>query len=204
MSTNKRSVADSTQTEPNQTETIDTLISIQNFALESIREDQRVDSESGRQAEALYQRCELSAQRGEVVLLLGPSGAGKSLLTNYLLNIESPLSETLLMGSIGHAEEPTMHIQLDENRSVEVLSDRYPEELRGRVGVMFQLLALLEDLTVSQNLMFANDQSRQPKSSQLWNAWVQDTMSDLKLSDTLLNEPVSSLSGGQRQRVGAV
>jgi len=66
---------------------------------------------------------------------------------------------------------------------------------------MFQSLALLEDLTVSQNLMFANDQSRQPKPKQVWSAWLQDTMSDLKLAETLLNEPVSSLSGGQRQRI---
>ena len=177
------------------------LLTIRDFALESIREDRGADSESGRQAEALYQRCDLSAQQGEIVLLLGPSGAGKSLLTNYLLNITTPLSETLLIGSLGKDQPPSIKITLDDDQEIEVLADRYPEQMRGRVGVMFQSLALLEDLTVIENLRFARDQSRQPKHGAVWRAWLEDTLRDLKLAETLLNEPVSSLSGGQRQRV---
>ena len=149
-------------------EDITPLLTIRDFALESIREDRSSGSESGRQAEALYQRCELSAQQGEVVLLLGPSGAGKSLLTNYLLNIITPLSETLLIGSLGKDQPPSIKVTLDGDHEVEVLSDRYPEEMRGRVGVMFQSLALLEDLTVIENLRFARDQSRQPKRDAAW------------------------------------
>ena len=70
----------------------DDVITITRFALESLRDDKSEGSESGRQAESLYRKCELSAKRGEVVLLLGPRGSGKSLLTNYLINITSPLS----------------------------------------------------------------------------------------------------------------
>ena len=134
------------------------FIEIRDFKLESIRKDKadpekgEQPSESGRRAEALYHSCELSAQRGEVVLLLGPSGAGKSLLTNFLLNITSPLSETLLMERGARHASPSILVRLDERTEVEVLADAYPEELRGRVGVMFQSLALLEDLTLEQNL----------------------------------------------------
>ena len=63
------------------------VIEITRFALESIRPPERGSEDDGKTAEALYHSCELSAQRGELVLLLGPSGAGKSLLTHFFLDI---------------------------------------------------------------------------------------------------------------------
>ena len=49
------------------------VIEITRFALESIRPPERGSEDDGKTAEALYHSCELSAQRGEFVLLLGPS-----------------------------------------------------------------------------------------------------------------------------------
>lgn len=207
------------------------VIEINRFALESIRPPEKGSTQSNKIAEQLYHHCELSAQRGDLVLLLGPSGAGKSLLTNFLLNITSPLSQTLYINRGDSRIEPSIKIRLHDvnpehstskaakNESeqvdkepskaptdlgineLEVLGDRYPEELRGRVGVMFQSLALFDDLSVSENLRFANDRSRQPKTELAWNAWVEDSMRELQLPDTLMHESVASLSGGQRQRV---
>lgn len=183
------------------------VIEITRFALESIRPPERGSEHEGKTAEALYHSCELSAQRGELVLLLGPSGAGKSLLTNFLLDITSPLSETLLINRGDERIAPSIKLRLpcshedDKVEEVEVLSERYPEALRGRVGVMFQSLALFDDLTVSENLLFANDRSRTPKKGLEWATWLSDTMKSLKLSETLTHEAVSKLSGGQRQRV---
>lgn len=176
------------------------FIEISQFSLESIRPN----DEGGFKAERLYQKCELKALRGEVVVILGPSGAGKSLLTNYLLNLVSPLSETLLINE-GHTQtSPSMKLYLDETQpqeGIEVLQSPFPKELEGRVGVMFQALGLLEDLTVRENLLFANDQAQNPKTGPDWERWLKETLHSLKLSDTLLAEPVSKLSGGQRQRV---
>jgi len=154
----------------------------------------------------LYRRCELRAFPGELVLLLGPSGAGKTLLTNFLLDLASPVSERLVVNDGDERRRPSMRLRLAQGagrppREVEVLGERYPEALRGRVGVMFQSLGLLEDLTAEQNLLFANDQSAQPRSGLEWATWLQDTLARLKLSETLLHEPVGKLSGGQRQRV---
>ena len=175
-----------------------TFIKISDLSLESIRPSGPL----GVQAERLYQRCELSALRGEVVVILGPSGAGKSLLTNYLLNLVSPLSETLYINEGDLRRTPSMKLFFEpEAEGIEVLTPTFPAELHGRVGVMFQALGLLEDLSVSENLKFANDQSQQPKSADEWASWLKKTLGALKLSEALLDEAVSTLSGGQRQRV---
>lgn len=178
------------------------VIEVHDFALESIREQ---EGSADRKADTLYHRCELSANRGELVLLLGPSGAGKSLLTNFLLNLASPVSDTLLVNGGDERRLPSMILRLSgsekEIEEIEVLGDFYPEELRGRVGVMFQSLGLLEDLSVAENLNFANDQSAQPKQGLDWTTWRSETLARLKLSEELLHEPTSKLSGGQRQRV---
>ena len=179
------------------------FIEIHNFALESVRELKGSDERS---AETLYHTCELSAERGDLVLLLGPSGSGKTLLTNFLLNLASPISETLVVNGGDERHTPSMLVRLSQGeaqslKEIEVLTELYPEELRSRVGVMFQSLGLLEDLTVAENLDFANDQSAHPKRDLEWRAWRSDTFARLKLSEELLHEPVSKLSGGQRQRV---
>ena len=182
-----------------------TVIEISQFALESIRPPEKGADQPEKQAEALYHRCELSALKGEFVLLLGPSGAGKSLLTNFLLNITSPLSETLLINRGDQRRKASIKVRIENSENeieeIEVLGERYPQELRGRIGVMFQSLALFDDLTVLENLKFANDRSRQPKSGRAWKTWFEKIMQELKLAETLWHESVSSLSGGQRQRV---
>ena len=63
---------------------------------------------------------------------------------------------------------------------------------------MFQALGLFEDLSVADNLSFANDQSQNPKKQGDWITWRDDNLKSLKLDQSLLHEAVSSLSGGQR------
>ncbi len=178
------------------------FIEVSDFNLESVRE---LKGSEERTADTLYHSCELSAQRGDFVLLLGPSGSGKTLLTNFLLDLTSPVSETLIVNRGDHRRAPSMMVRFTDEgeppQEIEVLGDLYPEALRGRVGVMFQSLGLLEDLTVAENLDFANDQSGSPRRDIEWSSWRSETFKRLKLSEELLHEPVSKLSGGQRQRV---
>ncbi len=179
------------------------LLEVRDLALESVREEKGSDE---RTADMLYRRCDLKALPGELVLLLGPSGSGKTLLTNLLLNLASPVSRTLIINEGDERRRPSMLFRASQGagrppREVEVLADLYPEEVRGRVGVMFQSLGLLEDLTAEENLSFANDQSAQPRRGLEWTTWVKETLARLNLSEQLLHEPVGKLSGGQRQRV---
>lgn len=179
------------------------FITVTDFALEKVSE--RGD-QSEPSADTLYQSCELSACRGEVVLLLGPSGGGKSLLTKFLLGVVSPVSETLIVNGGDERRKPSMVVRLSQGKKeshqeVEVLDALYPEALRDRVGVMFQSLGLLEDLTAAENLAFANDQSTKPKLDGEWRRWREDVFKRLNLKMEQLDEPLSKRSGGERQRI---
>jgi ABC-type lipoprotein export system ATPase subunit/ABC-type transporter Mla maintaining outer membrane lipid asymmetry permease subunit MlaE len=132
----------------------------------------------------------LSAQHGDIVLLLGASGSGKSLLMNLLIGKVSPTSESLMIS-------PEASVKL---WGQELLNERYPSALEGELGVLFQGLGLLEDLTARQNLNFAHDHSAHPDANDTWQTRLEQLAQDLGLSDHL-DRPVSALSGGQRQRV---
>ena len=73
---------------------------------------------------------------GEVFTILGGSGCGKSTLLNILIGVEEPTAGTV-------------HI-LGEN--IHRLPKRKRKELMREVGVLFQSGALLQSLTVAQNV----------------------------------------------------
>ncbi len=195
---------DSTQNptqNPNPTPTPNptTVIEISGLTLESL-------NATGNQltARTLYRECELTAQRGEIVLLLGASGAGKSLLTNLLLNMESPLTESLILGESSLSRSPSMSVYLETeepSEPLEALTLPYPESLKREIGVMFQSLGLFEDLTVEENFRFANDHSRSPRRGLEWSTWLGETLSKLQLSSSMIGRKIDKLSGGERQRV---
>lgn len=174
------------------------VIRIRDLKLESVHQD-----EQGIRSECLFEECDLKAKRGEIVLILGTSGSGKSLLTQLLLNIESCLSESLILNR-DQAQKPMMLVHLNEQNSSEAhdaLSLPYPPALRSKLGVMFQSLGLFEDLSVEENFAFANLHSSQPRKGLDWSTWMQDRLQGLQLSSRVLKKPISTLSGGEKQRV---
>lgn len=138
----------------------------------------------------LYRDVTLSAHQGEIVLILGASGSGKSLLMNLLIGKVPASAESLYIsqGSMSLCGE-------------ELIGCPYPSALVGEVGVLFQGLGLLEDLTARQNLTFAYDHSTHPPGDGATQERINDIARDLGILEHL-KRPVSALSGGQRQRVG--
>lgn len=86
---------------------------------------------------AVSVRC-LQVADGESVALIGPSGAGKTTLLKLLAGILMPASGTLRI----------------EGKALSALSPAAKRELRlRRLGVVFQDFALLDYLTVGENLV---------------------------------------------------
>jgi len=162
------------------------VLSVSGLTVESVR---------GTALAEIFQDAALELPAGEVVLLVGPSGSGKSLFTKLLAGLVGSWTTTLKI-----APTARMAVTRRDGRAVEILeSGRYPDELRGAVGYMFQYHALFDELTVEENIRFGRDQSKSPLSGAAWEAWLHDSARRLRL-DRLLSSPIEPLSGGQRQR----
>lgn len=132
-------------------------------------------------AQAALLDVDLDVRRGEIFGVVGESGAGKSTLLNLL----------------------TAELTADEGR-LEVLGEPLTElnrsalrALRRRIGVLFQDVHLLSNLTVEENiglpLRIAGEKGhRQP---------IEEMLSFVGLSGYASRFP-AQLSGGQKQRVG--
>lgn len=114
---------------------------------------------------------------GELISLFGPSGVGKTTILRILAGLTDPDE-----GSIRVGEE----VWFDSSKKINL-----PARLR-KVGYMFQDYALFPNMTIVENLRFA-----QPKPDM---GKIEDLLELFDLKQ-LANRKPSMLSGGQQQRV---
>jgi molybdate transport system ATP-binding protein len=114
---------------------------------------------------------------GELVALFGPSGAGKTTLLRILAGLMNPDKGTVKFGdTVWFSSKEGININ-PQNRNI---------------GLMFQDYALFGNMTVEQNLRYA-----QPVKD---NQMVNELLSVFGLSEFRKRKP-NGLSGGQKQRV---
>ncbi|MDK9740337.1 phosphonate ABC transporter ATP-binding protein [Vibrio sp. D404a] len=133
----------------------------------------------------------LSVNAGEVVGLIGPSGAGKSTLIRCINRLTEPTSGQVIFSNI----------------NLESLSKRQLRQSRREIGMIFQEYALIERLTVMENVL-----SGRLGYVNFWQSFArkypaQDVQAAYALLDRVgllehANKRADALSGGQRQRVG--
>ena len=125
----------------------------------------------------------MSAQAGELVVLLGPSGTGKTTLLSCLGGILTPKSGTITLG----------------DTDVTALS---PKALtayrRDQVGFVFQGFNLIASLSARENVAMPLLMSGDGKKASLRRA--DELLERVGLADRSHHRP-SELSGGQQQRV---
>lgn len=132
-----------------------------------------------------------TVQSGELVGLIGPSGAGKSTLIRCVNRLVEPSGGAIRLGDVVLTD----------------LGGRDLRKARRRIGMIFQEFALVERLTVMENVLsgrlgyvgfFASWLRRFPEAD------IQRAFSLLDrvgLTDHV-DKRADALSGGQRQRVG--
>ncbi len=133
----------------------------------------------------------LEIPNGQVVALIGPSGAGKS----------------TLIRCINRLVEPTSGAAILDNVNITTLGSGALRKQRRRMGMIFQEYALVERLTVMENVLsgrlgyvgFWRSLFRKFPQSDMDEAYrLLDRVGLLPMADKRADE----LSGGQRQRVG--
>lgn len=127
----------------------------------------------------------------QVMALIGPSGAGKSTLIRCVNRLVEPTSGSATLNDV----------------NITTLSRRQLRRARRRMGMIFQEYALVERLTVMENVL-----SGRLGYVGFWQSWLRkfpadDVREAFRLLDRvglahMADKRADELSGGQRQRVG--
>lgn len=121
----------------------------------------------------------------QTAVVIGGSGAGKTTLLRMLIGLEKPSSG---------------HIYID-GEDISPLSEYELNRVRQKFGMVFQYAALLDSLTVLENVAFPLREHRKNLSSKQIKEKVVSMLNSLGLENKENRMP-SELSGGQRKRVG--
>lgn len=130
----------------------------------------------------VLQGVDLDVHKGEVVVILGPSGSGKSTLLRCVNRLEQATGGHIFFEDVDVTESAT-----DIN------------EVRKRIGMVFQSFNLFPHLTAMGNVMLAQ-QKVLNRSKNEAAAKAAELLALVGLADKLDAYP-SQLSGGQQQRV---
>jgi phospholipid/cholesterol/gamma-HCH transport system ATP-binding protein len=124
-------------------------------------------------------------RRKETAVIIGGSGAGKTTLLRMLIGLEQP---------------STGHIWV-EGEDMAGLGDYELNRVRQKFGMVFQYAALLDSLTVMENVAFPLREHRKHMARREVRDKVVGMLNLLGLENKEERMP-SELSGGQRKRVG--
>jgi ABC-2 type transport system ATP-binding protein len=117
-------------------------------------------------------------EEGEIFSLLGPNGAGKTTTISMLSTLYTPTSGDATIGGHSIAKDPM--------------------GVRGIIGVVPQDLALYEDLTARENLIFWGQMYN--LSGKALHARVDEVLEQIGLTDKA-KDRVKTYSGGMKRRV---
>jgi phospholipid/cholesterol/gamma-HCH transport system ATP-binding protein len=126
----------------------------------------------------------LSFGRGEITVIIGGSGTGKTTLLRMLIGLEKPTSGAILV----------------DGEDIVPLGDTAMNRVRRKFGMVFQYAALLDSMTVLDNVAFPLREHTPLREKEIA-ARVTEKLSELGLDNVGGLFP-SELSGGMRKRVG--
>ena len=144
-----------------------------------------------RTGDAALRGVSLSVVKGEIIGLIGPSGAGKSTLIRCVNRLVDPTSGRIFLA----------------DAELTALEGAALRQARRRIGMIFQEFALVERLTVMENVL-----SGRLGYVGFWASWFRRfPQADIDRAFAMLDrvgltehvgKRADALSGGQRQRVG--
>ncbi len=126
----------------------------------------------------------LELYQGENLVVLGKSGTGKSVLIKCIVRLLN-------------ADEGNINVLGEE---INQLKAKELDEIRKKIGFLFQSGALYDSMTVRQNLAFPLKRIKKGLTKAQIDAKIAEALDNVGLPDVIDKMP-SELSGGMRKRV---
>jgi phospholipid/cholesterol/gamma-HCH transport system ATP-binding protein len=133
--------------------------------------------------QAVLNGIDLDVAQGETIAVLGRSGGGKSVLLKLLIGLQAPDAGSVCV----------------DGREIVGVERKQLNEVRKKMGFLFQDSALYDSLTVAENVAFPLSRSDMPEADR--NKRVQELLHDVGMDGNLDKLP-SQISGGMQKRVG--
>ncbi len=127
----------------------------------------------------------LTINNGETVVVMGKSGIGKTILIKCIIGLIKPDGGKMLVFG----------------KDISKLDHRELDDLRMRIGFVFQSSALYDSMTVRENLEFPLRRDRRKRITENIDDLVREALRNVGLENAIDLMP-SELSGGMRKRIG--
>lgn len=134
---------------------------------------------------AVLKNISTEIEKGEIVAVIGPSGSGKSTFLRCLNLMETPTGGEVFFKEKSLTEKALKEAEIDE--------------IRQRIGMVFQHFNLFPNMTVLENIILAPMKIKN-LSKEAATLLAEDLLKKVGLSDKRDVYP-NKLSGGQKQRV---
>lgn len=126
----------------------------------------------------------LEIPEGKMTVIVGRSGEGKSVLLKQIIGLIDPTSGYVLV----------------DGKNITELAKTNPRAVFENFGYVFQFAALLDSLTIFENIGITLLEQGKSKKEVL--PIVKELLAMVNLGEDMLNKYPSEISGGQRKRVG--
>ncbi|WP_188726296.1 ectoine/hydroxyectoine ABC transporter ATP-binding protein EhuA [Pseudoclavibacter endophyticus] len=140
----------------------------------------------------VLQGLNITVRRGDRVTLIGPSGSGKTTILRLIMTLEEANGGFILIDG-----RPLTHELRDGKRVA--LKEKHRNEMRKRIGMVFQQFNLFPNMTVMENIIEAPVHVLGMRKDDAI-ARGRELLEKVGLPEKA-NEHPASLSGGQQQRV---
>ncbi len=127
---------------------------------------------------------DLEVKKGETLVIIGRSGCGKSVLLKHIVGLMSPDAGRIIV----------------DNSDISKLSAQALNDLRTRIGVLFQGAALFDSITVGENVGFSLIEHKRMRPRDVARI-VNEKLEMVGLGGVAAKMP-AELSGGMKKRVG--
>lgn len=127
---------------------------------------------------------DFSIEAGEVIAIVGLSGAGKSVTLKHMIGLLGPTKGNVYVGG----------------ESISFATGKSLQKLRERFGYLFQSAALLQWLSVGENVALPLREHTKMKDDEI-RAEVDEVLAKVELMEAVDRLP-ANISGGMKKRAG--